>query len=126
MQNKGTQRAAILFDGKCSFCINSIKLVKRLDWLHRFVFRDLNQRDEIARDYPASTQQECWKRCTSFCQMADSLWVTMHFVKLQKIFRWDGCSGRCSISPVCHISAFVFIDSLRVIAAVPGQYVGCI
>jgi predicted DCC family thiol-disulfide oxidoreductase YuxK len=46
------QHPAILFDGHCSLCSNSIKLVKRLDWLHRFTFRDLNRREEIARDYP--------------------------------------------------------------------------
>jgi predicted DCC family thiol-disulfide oxidoreductase YuxK len=57
----GIRHAAILYDGRCSLCMNSIKLVKKLDWLHRFVFRDLNLRDEIARDYPnldASTSLE--------------------------------------------------------------------
>lgn len=52
MLSTGSRQPAILFDGKCSLCINSIKLVKRLDWLHRFSFRDLNRREEIARDYP--------------------------------------------------------------------------
>jgi len=43
---------AILYDGQCGLCINSIKWVRRLDWRRKFVLRDVNQRDAIARDYP--------------------------------------------------------------------------
>jgi predicted DCC family thiol-disulfide oxidoreductase YuxK len=34
-------RAAVLFDGDCAFCRQSIALLKRLDWLHRLTYIDV-------------------------------------------------------------------------------------
>jgi predicted DCC family thiol-disulfide oxidoreductase YuxK len=33
-------RAVVLFDGQCEFCRRSVRLLKRLDWLHQLHFED--------------------------------------------------------------------------------------
>jgi predicted DCC family thiol-disulfide oxidoreductase YuxK len=33
-------RAVVLFDGGCAFCLKSVRLLKRLDWLGRLQFED--------------------------------------------------------------------------------------
>ena len=51
-QAASNQNPVILYDGLCGLCNGSIEWVRRLDWRHKFAVRDLNQREEIARDYP--------------------------------------------------------------------------
>jgi predicted DCC family thiol-disulfide oxidoreductase YuxK len=38
-----TAHAQILYDGKCAFCMKSIDLLRRLDWLHRLTYLDARE-----------------------------------------------------------------------------------
>jgi predicted DCC family thiol-disulfide oxidoreductase YuxK len=38
--NPASGKAILLYDGNCSFCKSSIRLLKRLDWLKRFHYQD--------------------------------------------------------------------------------------
>jgi predicted DCC family thiol-disulfide oxidoreductase YuxK len=35
-------KAVVLYDGRCQFCLGSVKLLRRLDWLGRLAYRDAN------------------------------------------------------------------------------------
>jgi predicted DCC family thiol-disulfide oxidoreductase YuxK len=49
----GGKRADVLFDGLCPFCLKSVALLKRLDWLHRLSFLSVREPDALpARDPP--------------------------------------------------------------------------
>lgn len=50
---------AVLFDGQCPLCIRSVNTVAFWDWRAKFVFRDVNAWEQIARDYPGLDQQKC-------------------------------------------------------------------
>jgi len=39
------RRAVVLFDGECPFCRKSVSILKRLDWLKRFEFRNMRRRE---------------------------------------------------------------------------------
>lgn len=55
---RGLTRFAVLFDGQCPLCIRSATTVDFLDWRGKFVFRDVNDWEQIARDYPGLDQQQ--------------------------------------------------------------------
>jgi predicted DCC family thiol-disulfide oxidoreductase YuxK len=42
-------RPIVVYDGSCGMCRRSVRLVQRLDWLHRF---DLQAYDDAIRCYP--------------------------------------------------------------------------
>ena len=48
-------RDVCYFDGQCGFCVRSTRRLRRLDWLNRLEFRDLNTVD--AAELPVSTKQ---------------------------------------------------------------------
>lgn len=39
--------AVVLFDGDCNFCQASLRLVKRLDWLHVLRFQNAREKDNL-------------------------------------------------------------------------------
>ena len=34
------RKSTVLFDGLCAFCMSSVAILTRLDWLHRFKYHD--------------------------------------------------------------------------------------
>jgi predicted DCC family thiol-disulfide oxidoreductase YuxK len=54
----GIAKFAVLFDGQCPLCIRSVTTVDFLDWRGKFVFRDVNDWEQISRDYPGLDQQK--------------------------------------------------------------------
>jgi len=54
----GLIKFAVLFDGQCPLCIRSATTVDFLDWRGKFVFRDVNDWEQISRDYPGLDQQQ--------------------------------------------------------------------
>lgn len=48
-------RDVCYFDGQCGFCTRSTRWLRRLDWLNRLEFRDLNTAS--AADLPVSAAQ---------------------------------------------------------------------
>jgi len=67
MTNTLPRRAVILFDGQCPFCLKSVALLKRLDWLKRF-------------DYRNARQQENWPADAKTPLVMDKLTEEMHLV----------------------------------------------
>jgi predicted DCC family thiol-disulfide oxidoreductase YuxK len=55
---RGLTKFAVLFDGQCPLCIRSVTTVDFLDWRGKFVFRDVNDWEQIARDYPGLDRQK--------------------------------------------------------------------
>ncbi|MCI0692188.1 DUF393 domain-containing protein [candidate division KSB1 bacterium] len=55
---RGITKFAVLFDGQCPLCIRSVTTVDFLDWRGKFVFRDVNDWEQISRDYPGLDQQK--------------------------------------------------------------------
>jgi predicted DCC family thiol-disulfide oxidoreductase YuxK len=55
---RGLTKFAVLFDGQCPLCIRSVTTVDFLDWRGKFVFRDVNDWEQISRDYPELDQQK--------------------------------------------------------------------
>jgi predicted DCC family thiol-disulfide oxidoreductase YuxK len=55
---RGLTKFAVLFDGQCPLCIRSVTTVDFLDWRGKFVFRDVNDWEQISRDYPGLDQQK--------------------------------------------------------------------
>jgi predicted DCC family thiol-disulfide oxidoreductase YuxK len=51
MRNPASNRAIILYDGLCPFCLKNVSLLKRLDWLDRLRFHDCRDTSGI----PANT-----------------------------------------------------------------------
>lgn len=41
-------RAQVLYDGLCPFCLKSVALLRRLDWLHRLCFVDARQPEAVS------------------------------------------------------------------------------
>jgi predicted DCC family thiol-disulfide oxidoreductase YuxK len=40
-------RAQVLYDGQCAFCVKSIDLLRRLDWLRRLTYSDARQTQNL-------------------------------------------------------------------------------
>ncbi len=55
---RGITKFAVLFDGQCPLCIRSVTTVDLFDWRGKFVFRDVNDWEQVARDYPGLDQQK--------------------------------------------------------------------
>jgi len=55
---RGLTKFAVLFDGQCPLCIRSVTTVDFLDWRGKFAFRDVNDWEQISRDYPGLDQQK--------------------------------------------------------------------
>jgi predicted DCC family thiol-disulfide oxidoreductase YuxK len=45
-------KVVILYDGLCALCNQSVQLVKRLDWLHRFVYSNVQDWETVHARYP--------------------------------------------------------------------------
>ncbi|MBY0523827.1 MAG: DUF393 domain-containing protein [Gemmataceae bacterium] len=46
-------RAKVLYDGQCAFCLKSIGILKRLDWLGRLDYVDARSAESLPPDAPA-------------------------------------------------------------------------
>ena len=44
-------QTVVIYDGLCGLCQSSVKLLRRLDWLHRLTFRDAHS-EAVREDYP--------------------------------------------------------------------------
>jgi len=42
----------ILYDGLCALCIQSVRIIKRLDWRHAFVYTDVQDWVTVHARYP--------------------------------------------------------------------------
>lgn len=45
-QTAEAERAVVLYDGECPFCIATVKLLRRLDWRQKLHFQDCRRTDE--------------------------------------------------------------------------------
>src|SRR5262245_35170341 len=48
IQSQTKDRAHVLYDGACPFCLKSVEILKRLDWLGRLAYVDMRDPDEPA------------------------------------------------------------------------------
>src|SRR5574341_2176045 len=51
-------KLAVLFDGQCPLCMRSVTIVDCFDWRGKFVFRDVNDWEQISRDFPGLDQHK--------------------------------------------------------------------
>jgi predicted DCC family thiol-disulfide oxidoreductase YuxK len=54
----GLTKFAVLFDGQCPLCIRSVTIIDFFDWRGKFLFCDVNDWEQISRDYPALDRQK--------------------------------------------------------------------
>ena len=45
-------KTVVVFDGLCALCQQSVKTIRRLDWLHAFEYQDAQAWDEVNRRFP--------------------------------------------------------------------------
>jgi predicted DCC family thiol-disulfide oxidoreductase YuxK len=45
-------KTVIFYDGLCALCNQSVRILKRLDWLHRFEYIDLQAWESVHARYP--------------------------------------------------------------------------
>src|SRR6266496_6195424 len=51
-------KGIVLFDGRCPLCQRSVRILKRLDWLHHFHFQDCRDIANLPKtDVPLDTEQ---------------------------------------------------------------------
>ncbi len=46
------EKTAIFYDGLCALCNRSVRILKRLDWLHRFEYSDVQDWERVHARYP--------------------------------------------------------------------------
>lgn len=46
------QRALLLFDGQCPFCLKSVGVLRRLDWLGKVQFQNAREQERVPRLTP--------------------------------------------------------------------------
>jgi predicted DCC family thiol-disulfide oxidoreductase YuxK len=52
MSNQTMPRTAVLYDGMCVLCVNSVRLWRRLDWRKRLEFIDVQDWDRVQGRFP--------------------------------------------------------------------------
>ena len=45
-------KTVILYDSLCALCNQSVRIVKRLDWLHRFIYSDIQDWESVHARHP--------------------------------------------------------------------------
>ena len=43
---------AVFYDGLCALCNQSVRILKRLDWLRRFEYHDIQEWERVHASYP--------------------------------------------------------------------------
>ncbi len=52
MSDQTTTRTAVLYDGMCVVCVNSVRLWRRLDWRRQLEFIDVQNWDQVQERFP--------------------------------------------------------------------------
>jgi predicted DCC family thiol-disulfide oxidoreductase YuxK len=47
----------VVYDGSCGLCIRSVRLIRRLDWLHALEYLDAQDREQVHARYPQLDQR---------------------------------------------------------------------
>ncbi len=81
----GITKLTVLFDGQCPLCIRSVTTVDFLDWRGKFVFRDVNVWEGIARDYPGLDPQRSLEEMQLMVPRADRYEALAGFYAFRKI-----------------------------------------
>ncbi len=49
----------IIYDGGCSLCIRTVRILKRLDWLGSLGYKDLMNWEKLRQEYPLLDFEKC-------------------------------------------------------------------
>jgi predicted DCC family thiol-disulfide oxidoreductase YuxK len=102
---KRGRRAQVLYDGQCPLCQKSVKLLRRLDWLHALTYVDVRDPAQLEGIHvPAAPERlleemhllpagggACYHGFTAFRWMAwrlPLLWLLVPFLYLPGMCRW--------------------------------------
>jgi len=51
-------KITVIYDGLCALCRQTVKWIRRLDWLHAIEYQNAQDWDEVHRRYPQLVPQE--------------------------------------------------------------------